>query len=89
MEKFASKVAGLVAAPGAPVAVLKGINFSIAAGEIIGVIGPSASGKSTLARMLVGIWPPHGGKVRLDGSDIYQWNKVELGPHLGYLPQDD
>jgi ATP-binding cassette subfamily C exporter for protease/lipase len=83
------RVEGLVAVPpGAAAPVLKGINFSVAAGEIVGVIGPSASGKSTLARMLVGIWPPHSGKVRLDGSDVYEWNKVELGPNLGYLPQD-
>jgi len=82
-------VENLVAVPpGAQVAVLKGIGFGIAHGEIVAIIGPSASGKSTLARLLVGVWPPHGGKVRLDGADVYLWNKEELGPCIGYLPQD-
>jgi ATP-binding cassette subfamily C exporter for protease/lipase len=68
--------------------VLQGVSFTLDAGEVLGVIGPSGSGKSTLARLLVGIWPAVVGKVRLDGADIYQWNKAELGPHIGYLPQD-
>lgn len=76
------------APPGSKVAVIKGLNFSIAAGEVLGVIGPSGSGKSTLARLLVGVWPSAGGKVRLDGADVYMWNKDELGSHVGYLPQD-
>jgi ATP-binding cassette subfamily C exporter for protease/lipase len=82
-------VEGVSAAPpGSAVAVLRGLNFSVAAGDVLGVIGPSGSGKSTLARLLVGVWPAHTGKVRLDGADVYHWNKAELGPHLGYLPQD-
>lgn len=76
------------APPGARAAILKGVSFAIAPGDVLGVIGPSGSGKSTLARLLVGVWPAQMGKVRLDGADIYQWNKGELGPHLGYLPQD-
>ena len=82
-------VENLVAAPpGAQQPVLKGINLQVQAGEVVGVIGPSASGKSTLARLIVGIWPAAGGKVRLDGADVYSWNRAELGPYLGYLPQD-
>ncbi len=74
--------------PRGKMAVLKGLNFKIAVGDVVGVIGPSASGKSTLARLMVGVWPAQGGKVRIDGADIYQWDKNQLGPHIGYLPQD-
>lgn len=82
-------VEGVTAAPpGSNVAIIKGLNFSIGAGEVLGVIGPSGSGKSTLARLLVGVWAAQVGKVRLDGADIFQWNKAELGPHMGYVPQD-
>jgi len=76
------------APPGGQVAVLKGVQLSLAAGEVLAIIGPSASGKSSLARLMVGIWPAQVGKVRLDGADLYQWNKDALGQHLGYLPQD-
>jgi ATP-binding cassette subfamily C exporter for protease/lipase len=78
----------IAAPPGAQAPVLKGLNFSIAAGETLAVIGPSASGKSTLARLLVGVWPAAAGKVRLDGADVFLWNKEQLGPSIGYLPQD-
>lgn len=74
--------------PGAGNATLRGVSFSLMPGEALGVIGPSAAGKSTLARLLVGVWPAYAGKVRLDGADIFLWNKEELGPWLGYLPQD-
>jgi ATP-binding cassette subfamily C exporter for protease/lipase len=76
------------APPGVTMPVLRNVSFAIQAGDVLGVIGPSGSGKSTLARLMVGVWPALVGKVRLDGADLYQWNKAELGPHLGYLPQD-
>lgn len=77
-----------VAPPGAKAAVIKNISFVTPAGSIVGIVGPSAAGKSTLARALLGIWPPQHGVVRLDGADISAWDKQKLGPHLGYLPQD-
>lgn len=78
----------MASAPNSQTVILKGISAAINAGEIVGVIGPSASGKSTLARLLVGVWPAASGKVRLDGADIFAWNKAEVGPYIGYLPQD-
>jgi ATP-binding cassette subfamily C exporter for protease/lipase len=76
------------APPGVRAPIVKGVSFGIVPGDVLGVLGPSGSGKSTLARLLVGVWPAMVGKVRLDGADIYHWNKAELGPHIGYLPQD-
>jgi ATP-binding cassette, subfamily C, bacterial exporter for protease/lipase len=85
----ALSVEGVTAAPpGVKSPVVKNLSFAISPGDVLGIIGPSGSGKSTLARLLVGVWPSMIGKVRLDGADIYQWNKDELGPHVGYLPQD-
>ena len=79
----------VVAPPGAPSAiVLKGISLKILAGDVIGVVGPSAAGKSSLARVLVGVWPTLRGVVRLDGADLKHWNAAALGGFIGYLPQD-
>ena len=77
-----------VVPPGSRNPVVRGVSFELEAGEMLGIVGPSASGKSTLARALLGIWPTYAGKVRLDGADISSWDRIELGPHVGYLPQD-
>lgn len=74
-------------APGSPSTILRGVTLALDPGDVLAVVGPSASGKTTLARLLVGLWPAAAGKVRLDGADIQAWNKKELGPHIGYLPQ--
>ncbi|SDB59643.1 type I secretion system permease/ATPase [Pseudomonas sp. NFACC13-1] len=85
----AIRVEGLSAgSPDARKAIIRGVNFQVAAGEVVGIIGPSGSGKSTLARALLGVWPSLVGTVRLDGADINQWRREELGPYIGYLPQD-
>ncbi|MGE4335411.1 MAG: type I secretion system permease/ATPase [Pigmentiphaga sp.] len=78
----------IVSAPGSKAPILRNVSFAVPAGSVVGVIGPSASGKSTLARALLGVWAPQHGVVRLDGADINNWDKRELGPYVGYLPQD-
>ena len=78
----------VVAPPGAKSAVLKGLTLTISKGDVVGVIGPSGAGKSTFARALLGIWPCNQGKIRLDGADVFTWDRNDLGPHIGYLPQD-
>ena len=77
-----------VAAPGTPTPLVRRITMRLSAGQALGIIGPSASGKSTLGRALVGIWPTQNGKVILDGAAIDQWTPEALGPSIGYLPQD-
>jgi len=77
-----------VAPPGEQKIVCQDLNFALTAGKALGVIGPTASGKSSLARMLVGVWTPVRGSVRLDGASLDQWSPEALGLHIGYLPQD-
>jgi ATP-binding cassette subfamily C protein len=74
--------------PGTQKPTAHDVNFALKAGSGVGVIGPSASGKSSLARALVGVWRPARGVVRLDGASIEQWSSGSLGRHIGYLPQD-
>ncbi len=82
-------VEGLVVVPpGAKKPTLKGVTFAVRPGEHIGIVGPSAAGKSTLARAILGVWPISNGAVRLDGAEIQHYNRDELGPYIGYLPQD-
>ena len=78
----------VVAAPGKRDPILKGISFEVNSGQVIAIVGPSAAGKSTLARALIGVWTPVSGSVRLDGAEVATWEREDLGPALGYLPQD-
>jgi ATP-binding cassette subfamily C protein EexD len=80
--------AATVVPPGSTQAVLKAINFNIDAGDSLVVLGASASGKSSMLRALLGVWPTVAGKVRIDGAEVSHWNRDELGAHIGYLPQD-
>jgi len=76
------------APPGVNKAVLTDLQFEVPAGKALAVVGPSASGKSSLARLLVGVWKPARGSIRLDGVEISDWNHDELGPQMGYVPQE-
>ena len=78
----------VVMPPGGETPALRGVSLEVAPGEALAIIGSSAAGKSTLVRALLGLWPLSHGSVRLDGADIGHWNRDELGPHIGYLPQD-
>jgi ATP-binding cassette subfamily C protein len=77
-----------ISPPGANRLVVQGVAFQLKAGQGLGVVGPSASGKSSLVRAMVGVWPVIQGKIRIDGAAIDQWTPEALGPHIGYLPQD-
>ena len=82
-------VVGAVAVPpGHNKAVVADVSFSIQPGQAVAVIGPSASGKTSLSRLLVGVWKPQAGSVRLDGVELSEWNHDEVGPHIGYVPQE-
>jgi len=87
-EGHLSVEALVVVPPGANVPALRGVGFALDAGDMLAIVGPSAAGKSTLARAVLGVWPLNNGTARLDGADIHQWDKAQLGPHVGYLPQD-
>ncbi len=78
----------VASAPGRARPILKGLSVNFNAGEVVAIVGPSGAGKSTLARCIIGIWPDVQGQVLLDGHDINAWSRDDLGPHLGYLPQD-
>ncbi|ADR34760.1 type I secretion system ATPase [Sulfuricurvum kujiense DSM 16994] len=78
----------VVVPPGSQVPSLRGVSMSIKAGETVGVIGPSAAGKSSLARAMLGVWPCINGKVRIDNAELSHYDRGDLGSHIGYLPQD-
>jgi PrtD family type I secretion system ABC transporter len=85
---FLSVEGASIAPPGAPAPTLRNATFRMEPGSVLGIVGPSAAGKSSMLRGLVGVWPVVGGAIRLDGFDLAQWNPQQLGRHVGYLPQD-
>jgi ATP-binding cassette subfamily C protein len=86
-QSLAVENAGVIP-PGSDKATVQDVNLTLQAGNGLGVIGPSGSGKSSLARMMVGVWRPARGRIRLDGAALDQWSPDSLGKHIGYLPQD-
>ncbi len=68
--------------------IVRGVSFEVPAGSVLAVIGPSGSGKSSLLRVMLNVWRPLTGEMRLDGTELHHWNDDELGAHIGYLPQD-
>lgn len=87
-QKSVSVESVFIAPPGTQKFVINNVSFRLEAGQALGIIGPSASGKSSLARAMVGVWQVLRGKVRLDGAAIQQWDAEKLGQHIGYVPQD-
>ncbi|MFG1392686.1 type I secretion system permease/ATPase [Xanthobacter agilis] len=77
-----------IRAPGRDVPVIRNLSFKLPAGSSLGIVGPTAAGKSSLARVLVGVWPAVAGSIRLDGSELAHWDEDQLGRQVGYLPQD-
>ena len=77
-----------IAVPGSGQVILSDISFELQPGQALGIVGPSAGGKTTMVRALTGIWPLLRGNVRLDGADLAQWREDEIGQHIGYLPQE-
>ncbi|MDD2943140.1 MAG: type I secretion system permease/ATPase [bacterium] len=77
----------LYAPPGAEQPTIKGVSFEIPAGRMLGLVGPVAAGKSTLAKLICGVWRPGNGVIRLDGADVFLWQREDFGKHIGYLPQ--
>ena len=78
----------MATAPGEQTPILRGVSFQLEKGDTLAVIGPSAAGKSSLIRVLLGVWPAMAGTVRFDGFDVNHWHPNDLGPYIGYLPQD-
>lgn len=78
----------VVVPPGGKEPAIRDMNLTLPAGKALGIVGPSGAGKSSLARTIVGAWEPTKGIVRLDGAEVHSWDAAELGPHIGYLPQD-
>ena len=73
--------------PGSDAPTLKGVSFQVPQGVILGMVGPVSAGKSTLAKLICGVWKPYSGTVRLDNADVYLWNRSDFGRHVGYMPQ--
>ncbi len=83
----ALSVENIIFTPPNTAPIIKGVTFSLAAGQSLGIIGPSAAGKSTLSKLIIGLLPPSHGAVRLDGAETFKWNRANFGQYVGYMPQ--